>query len=122
MYIFIDRVAEYVGNTLGWNRPPPEPKDIREFGEDFNFTNADSKPELIKKLDEFKFSHMVEVKTCDLYEDQPKESLYKIMDKLGNTNNITNDYIDIMKLSVDGGRAIKAHEMFVHGMYAIGFI
>ena len=76
----------------------------------------------MKKLDEFKFSQMLEVKTCDLYEDQPKESLYKIMDKLGNTNNITNDYIDIMKLSVDGGRAIKAHEMFVHGMYAIGFI
>ena len=97
------------------NRKLPEPKDIREFEKDFNFeTNAD-KTDLAKELESLKFAEMIETKTCDLYEDQPKNSLFEIMSKIGKNNNISDDLIEIMKLSIDGGRAIKAHEMFAHG-------
>ena len=97
------------------NRKLPEPKDIREFEKDFNFEANADKTDLAKDLENLKFAEMIETKTCDLYEDQPKNSLFEIMSKIGKNNNISDDLIEIMKLSIDGGRAIKAHEMFAHG-------
>ena len=95
-------------------RVPPKPKNITEVREsEFKF-DASEDP-LVIALNMTKFSKVLEKKTCDLYEDMSVTVLEEVIDGIGSENNLTANQIKLMKLSLQGGRTVKATEVFSHG-------
>lgn len=93
--------------------PTPQPRDITEVREkEFNF-HSDSGP--VTVLNTTKFSRLAERKSCDLYEDTPLATLHQVMDAIGAENKLTENQVKLMKLSLSGGRTVKATEVFEHG-------
>ena len=95
-----------------------EPKDITEIRKnDFNFKNDETMEfDLVLALNNTKIADLEEKELCILYEDNTPSTLRRVIDLIGTQNNLTSDQVELMKLSVEGGRMIHAMQFYNYGV------
>ena len=97
-----DAIVDIFGNYGGETKPPPEPKDIRDFSADLSFDKdpiANPRDDLTASLNLMKFASMRNVKACELYENVDHKTLLQVIDLIGANNSVSPDQIGLMKLS-----------------------